>query len=269
MNKYIAFIGAGSIAEAIIAGLVRSGIIDKSQLTVTNRNNYERLQQLKERYQINIIYDKEELIKHSDIIFLAVKPNDMEQAIQPIKKYLRSEQLIISVTAGVSTTAIQEFAGLTIPIIRAMPNTSASIGYSATALCTGTYAKEEHLKVGEQLFNTIGTTVVVDEAEMHLVTGLSGSGPAYIYYVVEAMEKAAVEAGMDEKTAKQLINQTVLGAGEMLNQSEETAAELRKKITSPAGTTEAGVHILEQNNFQNMVVDCIYAARDRSIELGK
>ncbi len=269
MDKKIAFIGAGSMAEAIISGLIQSQIIDKQQIIVTNRNNRQRISYLKEKYQIISMQNKQQLMEQADIILLATKPCDMEQAIASVQPYMRDNHLILSVTAGMSTKRIERWIGLKIPVIRAMPNTSASIGYSATALCIGAYATTEHLQIAEQLFNTIGTTVQVNEAEMHMVTGISGSGPAYIYYLIEAMEQVAVEAGMSSATAKQLIHQTLLGAGKMLNQTNESATELRKKITSPAGTTEAGIQTLEQNHFQQMIKNCIYAARDRSIELGE
>ncbi|WP_188942928.1 pyrroline-5-carboxylate reductase [Virgibacillus salexigens] len=268
MNKKIAFIGAGSMAEAIISGMVRAEIVDNEKIIVTNRSNRERITRLEQRYQINSMMDKEKLTTDTDIIILATKPYDMEQAIDSIKAYVTTDQLIISVTAGISTESIQELFGIEIPIIRAMPNTSASIGYSATALAAGIHASENHMKEARVLFETIGTTEIVDESDMHIVTGISGSGPAYIYYLVEAMEAAAISSGLDKDTAKSLIAQTILGAGEMLQQSEDTAAALREKITSPAGTTQAGIESLKRNDFQKIIMECVEAARDRSIELG-
>src|SRR5699024_2153006 len=138
-------------------------------------------------------------------------------------------QVIVSVAAGVDTNYIESLLDQQNPIIRAMPNTSASVGLSATAITEGRYATDVHLEQSQALFNTIGITEIVEENDMHTVTGISGSGPAYFYYIVEAMEKAATDSGLDEQTAKTLITQTIIGAGEMLKQSGETAAVLRKK----------------------------------------
>ncbi|GAA0415465.1 MAG: pyrroline-5-carboxylate reductase [Bacillota bacterium] len=269
MDKKIAFIGAGSMAEAIISGMVRAEIVDNNHISVTNRSNQERISRLEKRYQINSVMDKEKITTDTDIIILATKPYDIEQAIDSIKDYITANQLIISVTAGISTTAIKQFIGINVPVIRAMPNTSASIGESATAISAGKGVSKDHVQEAVTLFNTIGTTVVVDEEDMHMVTAISGSGPAYIYYLVEAMEKAAVDSGLHKDTAKALIAQTILGAGEMLSQSEDTADVLRKKITSPAGTTQAGLESLKKNGFQQIIIECVQAARDRSIALGK
>lgn len=269
MIKKIAFIGAGSMAEAIISGIVKAEIMKKGKIVATNKNNSERLERLEREYKIQPLMDKEEVMQGADIIILSTKPYDLKNAVASIKAYMKPNQLIISVIAGISTDHISDLIGSDVPVVRAMPNTSASIGHSATAISAGKYALDEHLGDAEALFNTIGTTTIVKEADMHIVTGISGSGPAYIYYLVEAMEKAAIESGLDENVAMDLITQTVVGAGEMLKTSGESAAVLRKKITSPAGTTQAGVEALQKNDFQRAVIDCVRSARDRSIELGK
>nr|WP_174615237.1 pyrroline-5-carboxylate reductase [Virgibacillus ihumii] len=269
MDKKVAFIGAGSMAEAVISGIVHAEILQKEKIVVTNRNNKERIDRLERRYQIQSIQDKEKVAVDADIVVLATKPYDLEPAVQSIKEYLNPTQLVISVIAGISTDDITALIGNHSPVIRAMPNTSASIGYSATALSAGKYAREEHMAEAQALFDTIGTTVIVEENDMHTVTGISGSGPAYMYYFVEAMEKAAVEAGLDKRTAIELIAQTVVGAGEMLKQSGETAASLRKKVTSPGGTTQAGLEALSAGGFQEAVQECVRNARKRSIQLGE
>ncbi|MBP1971085.1 pyrroline-5-carboxylate reductase [Virgibacillus natechei] len=269
MNKNIAFIGAGSMAEAIISGVVKAEILNKEQIIVTNKNNRERVEQLQQKYDIRSIMDKEKVAHETDIIILATKPYDLQKAVESIKPYIRPNHLLISVIAGVSTDYISNLFGGNTPVVRTMPNTSASIGYSATAISAGKYATNEHLEQAETLFNTIGTTTIVDENDMHTVTGISGSGPAYIYYLVEAMEKAAVEAGLDQEVARTLVTQTVVGAGEMLQHSGESASTLRDKITSPAGTTAAGIEALDQHHFEETIRQCVKSARDRSIELGE
>ena len=269
MFNKIAFIGAGSMAEAIISGLIKKELLQADQIFVTNRNNQERLDHLHKHYQVQAIQDKETVINNADIIILSMKPNDVKSAIDPIKAYIKSNQLIISVVAGISIEYISEIIDKSIPVVRAMPNTSASIGFSATAIAKGKDVEDKHLKMSESLFKTIGTTTMIDEKDMHIVTGVSGSGPAYVYYLVEAMEKAAIEAGLDQSIAKSLITQTVIGAGEMLKHSGKSAEVLRKNITSPAGTTEAGIETLVKYDFQTAVIECVKNAKDRSIELGK
>jgi pyrroline-5-carboxylate reductase len=269
MDKKVAFIGAGAMAEAIISGIIYKNILRSGQITVANKNNHERLKRLVEKYQIQSMKNKALQVNEADIIVLSTKPYDLKEAIRSVKAYIRPEQLIISVIAGISTDEITAFIGKDNPVIRAMPNTSASIGFSATALSAGNHASLNHVNEAEKLFTGIGDTAIVDEKDMHIVTGISGSGPAYFYYMVEAMEEAAIESGLNKDTARLLITQTIIGAGEMLKKSDEPAAALRRKIMSPAGTTEAGINTLDKNNFKQIILDCVKSARNRSIELGE
>lgn len=269
MDKTIAFLGAGKAAEAIISGIIKSEIVGKNQIYVTNRSDDERLQYIEETYGVNCTKNKESILRKADIIFLAMKPYDLEGSLSEVKTYFSESQLIISILAGVSSEKISSTIGISIPVIRVMPNTSALIGYSATALSKGEYATEEHVDIAKTLFQTIGTTTVVEEEMMHIITAISGSGPAFVYYLVEAMEKSAVEAGLDKGIAKELLTQTVIGAGNMLKLSGNEAEVLRKNITSPKGTTEAGINILEENHFQKIVMECVKGAKERSEELGR
>lgn len=268
MKKNITFLGAGSIAEAILSGIIRAEIVNPQQIYVTNRSNKERLTELEEKYGVIGVENKEEAIRHADIVILAMKPYDLHESMKGIKGFIHEGQLIISTLAGISTEQIGIELEMNSPIIRVMPNTSAMVGESATALSKGKNATTEHMEIAEELFQTIGTTNIVAEADMHIVTAIAGSGPAYFYYMVEAMEKAANEAGFDQQIAKELIIQTVVGAGKMLEQSEDDPSTLRKKITSPNGTTEAGIQVLEQQHFQKIVMDCVNRAKERSEELG-
>jgi len=269
LDKKVVFIGAGSMAEAIISGVIYKDILRSGQITVTNKNNQERMKRLEEKYQIQRMENKQVQINEADIIVLSTKPHDLKDALQAMKIYFKPDQLIISVIAGVSTNEISAIIGDNNPVIRAMPNTSASIGFSATAISAGKHASDEKIREAEKLFAAIGATAIVDEEDMHIVTGISGSGPAYFYYMVEAMEQAAIESGLNKETAKLLITQTIIGAGEMLKKSDAPADMLRKKIMSPAGTTEAGINTLEKNNFRQTVMECVKSARDRSMELGE
>ncbi len=198
-----------------------------------------------------------------------MKPKDVAEALTPFKEYIHHNLLIISLLAGVSTHSIRNLLEKDIPIIRAMPNTSAAILKSATAISPSKHATKEHIQTAIALFETIGLVSVVEEEDMHAITALSGSGPAYIYYVVEAMEEAAKEIGLKEDVAKSLILQTMIGAAEMLKASEKHPSILRKEITSPGGTTEAGIEVLQEHKFQQALISCITQAAQRSHNLGK
>lgn len=268
-KQNIVFVGAGSMAEAMISGMLQKELFLPSQISVMNRSNQERLENLKHTYQVCITNSKQTAIENADIIILAMKPKDIVSGVLSIKDFVTEEQLVISVLAGVSTITITELLGKEVPVVRAMPNTSATIGKSATALSVGAYAKHQHLLLTQKLFETIGIVTTVEEKELHAVTGLSGSGPAYVYYLVESMEKAADEIGLEKEIAKELILQTIIGAAEMLKKSPKQPATLRREVTSPGGTTEAGIKILEDYRYQEAMISCIKRATGRSVELGE
>ncbi len=267
--KKVSFIGAGSMAEAIIAGMINTGYLKNKQIFVANKENDARLEELTNKYGIVCSKDKQEVIKGAEIVIFATKPYDLENAIVDAREYMTEDQLVISVIAGVSTDFITSRIGKDVAVIRSMPNTSATIGYSATAIAKGAFATDKDIILAETLFQAIGTVSVVEEDQMHVVTGISGSGPAYVYYLVEAMEKAAEAEGLDVATAKQLIAQTVIGAGNMLKNRTESAGVLRENVTSPNGTTAAGLQALADYRFLDAVEACVKSATNRSRELGK
>lgn len=267
MDK-ISFIGAGSMAEAIIAGLINKRVVNAEQIYVTNKENEARLNELKQAFNVVSLTDKEAVIKGADAVIIATKPYDVVDALHDIKDYIEEDQLVISVVAGISTNLIEQTLNKNVPVIRTMPNTSATIGYSATAMTKGTYATDDHVQIAKRLFEAIGTVSIIEEEKMHIVTALSGSGPAYIYYLVEAMQAVAKEEGLDENIAKELITQTVIGAGNMLQETNVKASTLRENVTSPNGTTEAGLNTLKKYNFKEAVQRCVKSAKRRSIELG-
>ncbi|WP_409301531.1 pyrroline-5-carboxylate reductase [Peribacillus sp. SCS-155] len=266
--KKIAFIGAGSMAEAIISGLITGGVVTPSQIYVRNRNNQDRLAKLKRQYKINICTALDELLEGADVVLLAVKPKDVLAAMNTIHPYIQEHMLFISVAAGVSTKSLEEVLQKEMAIVRAMPNTSAAVGKSATAIAANKYTDQSQLELAKRLFDTIGLATVVDEHHLDGVTGLSGSGPAYIYYLVEAMEKSSESLGLDKATSKQLIIQTLIGAAEMLNRTEKTPATLRKEVTSPGGTTEAGIKVLEAHGVKEALISCIQEAALQSQRMG-
>jgi len=268
MFKKVAFIGAGSMAEAIIAGLAKeSRLVEKKNIYVTNHQNDARLQELQDTYGITAIRGNDAVIQDAEIIVLSMKPKDLMNAVMEIKDLVHEGQVVVSVIAGATAEHIARLFGKDVPVIRTMPNTSAMIGYSATALSKGEHATDEQLQQAVALFETIGSAIVVDESEMHGVTSISGSGPAYFYFMVEAMEKAAEEVGLRPEIAKDLINQTIVGAGQMLKETREAPGVLRKNITSPGGTTQAGIETLASEHFQEAVISCVKRAYSRSKEM--
>lgn len=269
-NKQLCFLGAGSIAEAMIAGILAKKLVPQKQITVVNQSNQERLHYLTDQYGIHALTSnyKGNAVKEADIIILAVKPKDIVEGLKEIQPFIRPDHLVVSVVAGVSTALIAELLQHKGSIVRTMPNTSAMVGLSATAITTGENIKEQDLHVAVSIMEAIGTVVIVEENQMDIITGLSGTGPAYLYFLAEAMEEAAVDLGLNPKTARELIIQTMIGAGHMLKETMEEPAVLRKKVTSPNGTTMAGLEILKKYNFQEAMIHAIKKATERSKELG-
>lgn len=266
--KKLAIVGAGSMAEAFISGILEKSLIDRNNVWVTNNSNQERLQSLSDRYGIRSTYDLNELFAGADIVMLAMKPKDAATGIQSIREYLTEQMLVVSVLAGVSMSTIETLARLPLPIVRAMPNTSAAVGKSATAVAVNERVSPQQVEIMKHLFGTVGLTTFVEEEQLDAVTGLSGSGPAYIYYLIEAMEKSAVEVGLDKEMASELIVQTLIGAAEMVKNSAKTSEQLRQDVTSPGGTTEAGVKVLEEHKVQQAFISCIKAATMQSKKMG-
>jgi pyrroline-5-carboxylate reductase len=266
--KKLAIIGAGSMAEALISGILENKLIDQKNIWVTNNANEKRLENLRNRYGINSTYHLNELFEGTDVVILAMKPKDVATAIQYIQGHLTEQMLIVSVLAGVSMNTIETLAGLPLPIVRAMPNTSAAVGKSATAVAVNGRVSPQQMETTQKLFDSVGLAAIVEEEQLDAVTGLSGSGPAYIYYLIEAMEKSAVEVGLEKEMASELIVQTLLGAAEMVKNSSKTSTQLRREVTSPGGTTEAGIRILEEHGVQQAFISCIKAATDQSKKMG-
>jgi len=268
-EQKICFVGAGSMAEAIIAGIREKNLIPAENITVVNRSNEQKIEKLVNKYGIVSIKDKMKAVSEANILLLGMKPKDVEEALKGIREYIHSQQIIISVIAGISSERIEEICEINVPVVRTMPNTSAMIGLSATGISKGQFASELHLHITQLIMGGIGSVAVVKEEDLDVVTGLSGSGPAYIYYLVEAMEKAATELGLEQNVARELTIQTIIGAGHMLRESNEEPNILREKVTSPGGTTMAGLQALKDFNFEEAIYQAVKNASERAKELGK
>lgn len=266
--KKLAIIGAGSMAEALLSGIIESHLLAGEDIWVTNRSDEEKLKKLHQQYGVSYTYDLKELFHHSDVVILAMKPKDAASALQLISPYLTDKMLIVSVMAGISIKSIKKLTNPDLAIVRAMPNTSAAVGKSATAFAVNGNVSAEQKEMAKAMFETVGLATIVEEEQLDAVTGLSGSGPAYIYYLIEAMEKSAVEIGLDPQVAQELIVQTLQGAAEMVSKSTKPPKQLRIEVTSPGGTTEAGLRILEAHNVQKAFIECIKEAAVQSKLMG-
>ncbi|MDR4226256.1 pyrroline-5-carboxylate reductase [Bacillus mojavensis] len=264
--KKIGFVGAGSMAEAMINGFLQSGITKPENIYITNRSNEERLNELKEMYGVRPCRDKSKFFTQTDIVVLAFKPKDAAESIDSIRPYMK-DQLVISVLAGLTIETIQHYFGRKLAVIRVMPNTSAAIRKSATGFSVSAEASQDDITAAKAFLETIGEATLVEEQHLDAVTAIAGSGPAYLYRYIEAMEKAAQKVGLDEETAKKLILQTMAGATDMLRQSGKQPAQLRKEITSPGGTTEAGLRALTEARFEEAIIHCIEETAKRSAEI--
>ncbi|WP_338066824.1 pyrroline-5-carboxylate reductase [Evansella clarkii] len=268
-DSCVTFIGAGNMAEAIISGVVKKGQYRPEQLAVTNKNNMGRLIELQDKYGVQGIARDRLPISSANIIILAVKPKDAEEALWFLRDRLQPDQLVISVMAGISISYLEAHLSKHQPIIRTMPNTSGMILESATALSPGQHVTMKNVNLAKSLFKAIGEVYVIEEEQMDLFTGMAGSGPAFFYYLVEHIEKKAVENGMDSIMAREIGAQTILGAAKMLLERSEPTSQLRKNITSKNGTTEAGLEALSRSGGGEALMAAIEKAMNRSKEISK
>jgi pyrroline-5-carboxylate reductase len=264
----IGFLGSGNMAEALIKGIITAGLYKPENIFISDVRA-ERLDFLTEEYGVTAVATNSELAGKVNILVLSVKPQNMVEALESIKDAVRAETLIISIAAGIKVSNISAVLGDR-PIVRVMPNTPALIGEGASALFANEKAKPT-LSKAEKIFASVGKAVVVDdESLIDAVTAVSGSGPAYYFLLMEEMTRAAGELGLPEDVAKELILQTARGAALLAVERDkrgETPAELRRKVTSPGGTTEAALKVFAAKDFSRLVNEALTAARDRSRQL--
>lgn len=267
MDKVVGFIGAGNMNSAIIGGLIKSGV--RPVNIIVSNPSQKKLEGLARDYSIKTTVDNKMVAERAEVVVIGVKPHYVEAVCDEIAEVV-NQTLIISVAAGKPISHIAAYFGVNQAIIRAMPNTPSLVGKGATGICLSNHVTAEQAQTAVSIFATIGITEIVeDESLMDVVTALSGSGPAYFFYVVEAMLEQAMKQGMPEEQAKQLIYQTINGAAEMLQRSGISATELRQKVTSPGGTTAAAIQSLDQNSVSQALQKAIAAAVQRGRELAQ
>ncbi|MFZ3209720.1 MAG: pyrroline-5-carboxylate reductase [Geobacteraceae bacterium] len=262
----IGFIGGGNMAEALIKGLLAGGT-QAAKISVAEPDP-ERRAVLRERYRVAVEIDNRKVAAANDVLVLAIKPQVAPSALEDICNVIPPAATIISIMAGITTAAIEALISGDPRVVRVMPNTPALVLESASALCAGIHAKAEDLSLVRRIFALVGKVCVVEERLMDAVTGLSGSGPAYVLTFIEALSDAGVKNGLSREVATSLAVQTVYGTSRLLLETDEYPAILREKVTSPGGTTIAGLHALEQGGFRGTVINAVDAATARSKELG-
>jgi len=262
----VAILGAGVMGETLLSGLLRAGRGTDSLLVGEKRT--ERAEELRERYGVQVVANRDAARK-ADTVVLVVKPQDMSDLLSEIAGELRPGQLVVSLAAGITTAFIESHLPEGIAVVRVMPNTPALVDEGMAAISRGSHCDEQHLAEAESLLAATGRVVRVPERQQDAVTAISGSGPAYLFFVVEAMIEAGVHLGLPRTTSTELVVQTVVGSAKLLRETGEHPTVLREQVTSPGGTTAAAIRQLEDHKVRAAFLTAMEAARDRSRALAE
>jgi pyrroline-5-carboxylate reductase len=265
-TQTIGFVGAGNMASALIEGLLHAGVLPH-RIAASDVKG-DRLAHLNETKGIRTIRDNRALLRESEVVVLSVKPQVMDRVLTELGRDVTPSHLVISVAAGVPIEALEARLPAGSRVVRAMPNTPATVLAGATAIAAGAHASDGDLAVARELFEAVGRVVVLEETLLDAVTGLSGSGPAYIMLIIEALADGGVKVGLHRDTALLLAAQTVFGSAKLLLESGEHPGRLKDMVTSPGGTAIAGLHTLESGALRKTLIDAVEAATKRSVQLG-
>ncbi|MBD3272131.1 MAG: pyrroline-5-carboxylate reductase [Elusimicrobia bacterium] len=266
-SQSIIVIGAGSMGTALIEGFIRSKQLRPGQITALD-NNRKRLRSIRRQYPVVTTVDYSHVAGHSAIIF-AVKPQQMRSAVSSVKNYVHPRHLVLSIAAGISTDFLGKLIGQSLPIIRAMPNTPALIRQGAIGIAAGRYAKKMHMQYATKLLSSVGLVVSVSERLINAVTAISGSGPAYVFFLAEAMINAGKQMGLSDDIASQLTIQTLYGSSRLMQDTKLPPKHCRQQVTSPGGTTEAALMIMEKGSVQKTLIKAFHRANKRACEIAK
>jgi pyrroline-5-carboxylate reductase len=267
-NKQVGILGTGNMGEALIHGLLHGHLCRPDQIFCSDVRP-ERLKAIRENYGVKTTSHNTEVVKQSEIIILAVKPQIMKQVVDEIAKYLDFSKLIISIAAGVPLDAIESCAKRDLKLIRVMPNICVSVREGASAIAGGKHAQKEDLMLAKTIFDSVGKSLFIEEYLLDAVTGLSGSGPAYIFLIIDALADAGVKVGLSRDDALILASQTVLGAAKMLIETGEHPGKLKDMVTSPGGTAITGLHTLEEGGLRTTLINAVEVATERAKVLGE
>lgn len=267
-GKKIAIIGGGNMGTALAKGILGTSWAKPGRMALAEplRHRGERLRE--EIPGVAVTASNREAAAFGGIVVLAVKPQILLQVIDEIRPALKAGKLVISLAAGIPTPAIERRIGRRVPVVRAMPNIAAVVREAATAICPGRYASPAHLGYATSVFESVGVVVEVEEALMDAVTGLSGTGPMYVFQILEGLSDAGVKVGLSRDTASALAVQTLIGAAKLIHATHEHPARLKDLVTSPGGTAISALHSLERNGLKAMLIDAVEVASRRSAELG-
>ena len=266
--RRIAILGCGKIGEALVAGLLSSGWRDPAEIVATARRQ-ERAAELDERYGVEATLSNTDAASGAGLVVVAVKPQDFELLLGEIGESLTTAQTVLSVAAAIPTAAIERRIAPNVPVVRAMPNTPATVHEGIAGICAGSHASDEHLALAEECLSHLGAVVRLPERHMDAVTAVSGSGPAYFALLAEAMIEAGILLGLSREVSTQLVVQTMLGTGVLLRDERMHPVELREAVTSPGGTTIRAIRELEQAGVRAAFLNAIQAAMERSRELAQ
>ncbi len=266
-SRKLGFLGAGNMAGALIKGLLHGKVMPGEQIMASDAKR-DRLEHLRAEHGIRVTTDNHELVREADVIVLAVKPQVIDKVLTEIGRDVRADQLVVSVAAGVPIEALEARLPAGSRVVRAMPNTPATVQAGATGIAGGAHAREDDLRITRELFEAVGRVVVLDEAQLDAVTGLSGSGPAYVMLIIEALADGGVKVGLHRDTALLLAAQTVFGSAKLLLETGEHPGRLKDMVTSPGGTAIAGLHTLESGGLRTTLIDAVEVATKRAAELG-
>lgn len=268
MEKSVGIIGGGNMGEALIAGVIQSGLLTPREI-LFHEPRPERAKYLQEKFEVTPVGSNSQLPGRASTLILAVKPQSVPEVLPDIASLLKPHHLLISICAGVPLSYIQSFFPRPVRMVRAMPNTPALIQKGATALAPSPEARPEDISTAEGIFQAVGITVLVKESQMDAVTGLSGSGPAWVFAVIEALAAGGVKEGLSQDVALNLTTQTVLGAAHLIQATGKHPATLRDQVCTPGGTTMAGLYAMEEGGLRLALMNAVIAATKRSKELGE
>jgi pyrroline-5-carboxylate reductase len=268
VDQTIAFVGAGNMAGALIRGLIGTATVPADKIIAADPEQ-ARIAVLAKDLGIRTTRDNTDAVREATVIVLATKPQVFAEVLPSMAAAVRPNTLVVSIAAGISTARIERSFPAGSRVVRTMPNTPALVGAGATAIAAGRHATDADLDLVETLFRSVGISVRVPEAQIDAVTGLSGSGPAYVFAMIEALRDAGAREGLPEETALRLASQTVFGAARLLLEAKEAPEVLRERVTSPGGTTRAGLDALAAAGFAEAILGAVRAATRRSVELGK
>jgi pyrroline-5-carboxylate reductase len=262
----IAVLGTGKMGEALMSGLLRAGVVAPSGVLAAVRRD-DRAKELREAYGVEV-FGAADAARHAETLVITVKPQDMAALLTEIAPYVTADKLVISVAAGITTSFIESRLAADVPVVRVMSNTPVLVDEAMSVISPGSHAGEAHLRRAEELLRPVGRVLRIPESQQDAATALSGSGPAYVYFLVEAMVDAGILLGMPRSTALEMVRQAVYGAATMLRDSGEHPVILREAVTSPGGTTISAIRELEKHGVRAAFLAAIEAARDRGRELG-